>query len=131
MEVKFYLCLTCGNIVCQVVDSGVTPECCGSEMMLIEPKQVDSGMEKHVPVVSRLDCCTISVKIGELPHPMTRTHHIVMVVLKKLDGIEIKMLDENNEDNEPVAVFSCFEGEAVGVYAYCNLHGMWYTPVVF
>lgn len=128
MEAKFYLCLTCGNIICKVVDSGVTPVCCGSEMMLIEPKHVDSGMEKHLPVVERLDACTLQVTIGALPHPCTKEHHIVMIALKSSDGINIKVI-EDKCCTRPVVQFSCRVGDADGVYSYCNIHGMWYLPI--
>lgn len=128
MNVKFYLCLTCGNIVCKVVDSGVTPQCCGSDMVLLEPKSVDNSMEKHLPVVEQVDDCTVRVKVGAVPHPCTAEHRIEFIALESEDGINIKVLD-NEDCQAPVATFCSYDGEAIGVYSYCNLHGLWYQPL--
>lgn len=128
MEVKFYKCNICGNIICKVVDSGVIPVCCGSEMELLEPHTVDNGMEKHVPVPERLDPCTLHVKVGSVQHPCTPEHYIMMIALELEDGIDIRLLG-HEEGCVPETVFPCPKGKAVGVYAYCNIHGLWYAPV--
>lgn len=128
MKTKFYLCPTCGNIVCKVVDSGVTPVCCGSEMMLLLPKKVDNGREKHLPVVECIDADTIKVKVGEVPHPCTPEHHIVMIALQLKNGIVIKTLDPTC-CKAPEAVFKCCRSDVIGVYEYCNLHGLWYKEL--
>lgn len=122
MEAKFYLCRICGNIVCKVVDSGVTPVCCGSEMQLLEPKTVDLGQEKHLPVVEWLDDCTLRVKVGSVEHPSTAEHHIVMIALETTNGLNFKLLKVGEP---PVAEFKCKRSELKGVYEYCNLHGLW------
>jgi len=123
MEAKFYLCKTCGNIICKVVDSGVTPHCCNSPMTLLEPKTQDAGVEKHLPVITRLDPCTVSVKVGSVPHPSAPEHHIVFIALLTKDGIQIKPLPLDGK--EPEMKFHCAAGEAVAVYSYCNIHGLW------
>lgn len=128
MDVKFYLCTICGNVVCKVVDSGVTPWCCGKEMVLLEPKSKDSGLEKHLPVLEWLDDCTAKVKVGSVPHPSTDEHHIAMIALKTVDGVFIKPVD-HSEGKDPEAVFHCRKEEVEGVYSYCNLHGLWYLSL--
>ena len=128
MEVKFYLCLTCGNILCSVVDSGVTPKCCGSNMELLEVKTRDNGIEKHLPVAEWLDDHTLRVKVGSQPHPCSQEHHIVMIALEMKDGICIKKLDHSH-CTAPEAVFHCRKEEVRGVFAYCNLHGLWHQPL--
>lgn len=126
MEAKFYLCQTCGNIICKVVDSGVTPHCCNSPMTFLEPKTQDAGLEKHLPVVTRLDPCTIHVKVGSIPHPSMENHHIVFIALLTKNGIQIKHVDYS-DGNDPEMKFSCEIGEPVAVYSYCNIHGLWMT----
>ncbi len=128
MDVKFYLCRSCGNIICKVVDSGVTPVCCGSEMVLMDPKSVDNGVEKHLPAVEWSDDCTLNVKVGSIPHPTTEEHHIVMIALETVNVVDIRVLDYA-DGKAPQAVFHCSKDEVKGVYAYCNLHGLWYLPL--
>jgi len=124
MEAKFYMCQTCGNIICKIVDSGVTPVCCGKPMALLEVKTEEQFQEKHLPVVERLDACTVKVKVGSVPHPSTAEHHIVFIALLRKDGIDLKPVEADG--NSPEVTFCCPAGEAVGVYSYCNLHGLWY-----
>lgn len=123
---KFYQCLTCGNIIVKIIDSGVTPKCCESFMKPLEPKSKEMGLEKHLPVVTRLDACTIQVKVGSAPHPSTAEHHIVFIALHTKEGVEFKTINQDGKD--PEITFSCKQGEAIGVYSFCNLHGLWYQP---
>lgn len=125
MEAKFLQCMTCGNIICKVVDSGVTPKCCDSFMRLLEPKTNEMGNEKHLPVVERLDACTIQVKVGSVAHPSTPEHHIVFVALLTKDGIQIKPVPQDGKD--PMITFNCKHSEGIAVYEFCNLHGLWMT----
>ncbi len=128
MKTKFYICPTCGNIICKIVDSGVTPECCGSPMDELLPKTKDSGLEKHLPVFERLDACTVEVRVGSIPHPTTEEHHIVFVAIETTSGIQIRELDYKN-GLAPSAKFCCCTGHLKGIYSYCNLHGLWYKEV--
>jgi len=50
MELKFYRCNHCGNIIAKVKDSGVNVVCCGDEMERLWPGTSDGAAEKHVPV---------------------------------------------------------------------------------
>ena len=126
MEAKFYRCLTCGNIICKIVDSGVTPFCCGSEMVLLEAKSEDTGNEKHLPEIEWIDDCTLRVKVGAVEHPSTEEHHIVMIALEMEHGLSFKVLKPGKA---PEAKFKCKKGKVKGVYAYCNIHGLWYRPL--
>ena len=53
MEVKFYRCPHCGNIIVKVKDSGVPVVCCGAPMQELVPNTGDGAGEKHVPVYKR------------------------------------------------------------------------------
>ena len=50
MEMKFYRCAHCGQIVAIVKGTGVPVICCGEEMQEIIPGTTDASVEKHVPV---------------------------------------------------------------------------------
>ena len=58
MELKFYVCEHCGNMVEMVKSSGVPMMCCGQKMTEIIPGTVDAAREKHVPVyeVTAMPC---------------------------------------------------------------------------
>ena len=43
MELKFYICEHCGNIVAKVKDAGVPVVCCGQKMKEIVPGTTDSS----------------------------------------------------------------------------------------
>ena len=122
MATKFFLCTTCGNVVVKAVNSGVKVVCCGKEMMELIPGTSDGAMEKHVPVIERVDERNIKVKIGSQPHPMTEEHHIVFIYLETEHGGQIRYLDPNGPAE---ATFCICKDKPVAVYEYCNLHGLW------
>ncbi len=126
MATRFFLCTTCGNVVVKAIDSGVKVVCCGKEMQEITPKTSDTWMEKHLPVVEHIDDCTVKVKVGSIPHPMTKEHHIVFIYLETEHGGQIQYLDPEG----PAEAYFCgCKDKPVAVYEYCNLHGLWKTEV--
>ena len=107
MEMKFYKCRHCGNIVAVVKASGAPISCCGEQMTEIIPGTTDAAAEKHVPVFEVRDNIAV-ITVGEGAHPMAPEHYI----------------DEPGD--EPKVCFALCEGEKLeAVYAYCNLHGLW------
>ncbi|MBO4985967.1 MAG: desulfoferrodoxin [Bacteroides sp.] len=124
MATKFYKCEHCGNVVVKVVDSGVPVVCCGEKMKELVANTVDASLEKHVPVVTRLDDCTLKVEVGSVPHPMTLEHHIAFIYVETENGgIRVDLTDK------PEAVVCTCTGKPVAVYEYCNLHGLWKTEL--
>ena len=63
MATKFFKCRHCGNVVEKVVDSGVPVVCCGKNMEELIPNTVEASGEKHIPVVTRVDDCSIKVEV--------------------------------------------------------------------
>lgn len=121
-ELKFYKCNICGNIVCKIEDSGMPLNCCGKQMMELRPESTDGALEKHVPVYCKIGD-EICVKVGEVLHPMEDFHHIVFVALHTDKGFYVHSVAHNDE---PTTCFCIGEDEKVlGVYDYCNLHGMY------
>ncbi len=122
MEMKFYVCEHCGNIIAYIKNSGVPVMCCGQKMKEIVPGTTDAAVEKHVPVYSVEDGKVI-VSIGSVEHPMVDAHYIEWVALKTKFGNQRKALKPGSE---PKVCFAICEGDEVeAVYAYCNLHGLW------
>ena len=52
MEMKFYRCPHCGQIIAIVKATGVPIVCCGEPMAEVVPGTTDASLEKHVPVVN-------------------------------------------------------------------------------
>ena len=124
MATKFYKCRHCGNVIEKIVDSNVPVVCCGEPMEELIPNTVDASTEKHVPVVTQLDACTIKVNVGSTPHPMTEEHHIAFIYVETVRG-GIRM----NLKDSPEAVICTCSGKPIAVYEYCNLHGLWKTEL--
>ena len=119
---KFYVCKHCKILVTLLHESGVPMMCCGEKMTELVPGTSDGAFEKHVPAVS-VDGNTVTVKVGEVEHPMLENHYIQWVVLETKNGAQIHYLKPGEK---PEAVFALAEGdEAIAAYEYCNLHGLW------
>ena len=119
---KFYVCKHCGNIITYLNNAGVPVVCCGEKMSELIPGTTDAAVEKHVPAVS-VDGNVVTVKVGEVEHPMVDVHYIQWIVLQTNQGNLIKNLQPNQP---PVATFVLADGEqAIAAYEYCNLHGLW------
>ncbi len=122
MEMKFYRCAHCGQIVAIVKGTGVPIMCCGEKMQEIVPGTTDAALEKHVPVYEVKDG-VVTVTVGSVEHPMLNEHYIEWIALETKMGNQRKSLKPGDA---PKACFSICEGdEVVAVYEYCNLHGLW------
>ncbi len=118
---KFYVCNRCHKIIGIVQDSPVDTICCGEAMQALVPNTVDAANEKHVPVVS-VEGSIVKVKVGSTEHPMLPEHSIQWIYLETKQGGQRKNLKPGEK---PEAVFALQDDEAVAVYEYCNLHGLW------
>lgn len=122
MEVRFYECAHCGQIIAKVKDKGVPVVCCGEKMKEIIPGTTDAAAEKHIPVWEVKDGI-VNVVVGSVEHPMLEEHYIEWIVLQTKEGNQRKALSPGME---PKAVFALTEGDEVtAAYAYCNLHSLW------
>lgn len=122
MEMKFYRCEHCGNIIAMVKNKGVPVMCCGQKMTEIVPGTTDAAVEKHVPVCE-LDGNILTVTVGEVEHPMLEEHYIEWIAVQTSSGNQRKILKPGDA---PKATFALVDGdEVLAVYAYCNLHSLW------
>ena len=122
MEMKFYRCATCGQIIAIVKKTACPVMCCGKPMEEIIPGAVDAAVEKHVPVYE-VEGNKVVVTVGSVEHPMTEEHYIEWVSIQTKFGNQRKALSPGNE---PKVCFAVCDGDEVeAVYAFCNLHGLW------
>ena len=122
MDMVFYRCPVCGQIVAIVKKTGVPVVCCGKPMQEIVPGTTDASLEKHVPVYE-IQGNKVIVKIGSVAHPMAEDHYIERVSLKTEFGNQRKALKPG--DAPEVTFCMCDGDEVEAVYAYCNLHSLW------
>ena len=124
MATKFYKCRHCGNVIEKIVDSKVPVVCCGEKMEELVPNTVEASVEKHLPVVTRIDDCSIKVEVGSVAHPMLPEHHIAFIYVETENGgIRVNLSDK------PEAVICTCSSRLIAVYEYCNLHGLWKTTL--
>ena len=89
---KFLKCKVCGKIVALINDCSSCPtKCCGEPMEEIPVNTQDGAHEKHVPVYG---ICgnIVSVKVGEVEHPMIDAHYIEWIALETNKGNQRKVL---------------------------------------
>ena len=122
MEMKFFVCRHCGNIIAFVHDAGVPVMCCGQKMEELVPGTVEASAEKHIPVVT-VDGTHVTVSVGSVEHPMLEEHSIEWIAIHTKHGNQRVTLQPGQK---PVAEFALVPGdEVIAAYAYCNLHGLW------
>ena len=119
---KFYRCSHCGNLLTPILDSGLTPVCCGDQMTILEANTTDAAVEKHVPAVVR-DGRVVSVTVGSTEHPMTEEHYIQFIAVAQDDKVQFARLQSTDEPKAELVV--CDADAPITVYEYCNLHGLW------
>lgn len=121
-QMGIYKCEKCGNIV-QVLHGEKPPVmCCGQAMDRLVENTIDAALEKHVPVIEKLDGGYL-VKVGSVAHPMGNDHFIEWIELVSEDNmfVQRKMLTPSSA---PEAEFKT-DASKVMARAYCNLHGLW------
>lgn len=122
MELRFYRCKHCGNIMVKLHDSGVPVSCCGEAMEQLKPGTSDGAHEKHVPVFDRTGNL-LKVSVGAAEHPMLEAHYIQWIAVETEDGYQLKYLKPGAKPEAEFALPD--DGKVLAVYEYCNLHGLW------
>ncbi len=117
---EVYKCELCGNIVAVLHGGKGELVCCGQPMVLKGENTTDAAVEKHVPVMEKVDG-GVRVKVGAVAHPMTDEHHIEWIQVRS-DGEGCRHFLQPGD--EPEALFES-GGGATTARAYCNLHGLW------
>jgi len=123
MDLNFYKCVHCANLLVPAVASGVTPSCCGEAMELLVAGAVDAAVEKHVPVIEKdEDGNHLVFRVGEVAHPMADDHYIEVIVLRYEERTYMYKLEPGGEPSVKCAIRD--NSVPMTVYAYCNLHGL-------
>lgn len=125
-EQKFFICKHCGNLVGMIFASGAPMTCCGEKMTELVANTTDAATEKHVPVVT-VEGKVVTAVVGSVEHPMLPEHYIQWIYLQTTKGGYRRALEPGQK---PHATFTMQDDEeAVAVFEYCNLHGLWKTEL--
>lgn len=137
---NFYYCDVCGNLIEVVEASGVTPSCCGQDMIKLLPAKEDVGYEKHVPVIAYKQCitailpdgsckdvCLVRIRVGENEHPMMENHRIEWIFLETDRGVYRRCM--KGCENPKTSFFIDKKEQVRAIYSFCNLHGLWVNTV--
>ena len=116
---EFYQCGKCGNLFQMMENGGCVPT--GEMLRLVEPNTTDAAVEKHVPVIEKIDG-GYKVKVGSVPHPMEAEHFITFIILETDDG----MIYQKNLKPGDAAEMTVITGaNVVRAVEFCNKHGLW------
>ncbi|WP_321370521.1 desulfoferrodoxin [uncultured Desulfuromusa sp.] len=117
---EIYKCEICGNIV-EVTHSGAGALiCCGKNMVLMNENTTDAATEKHVPVIELTEN-SVTVKVGDVAHPMIAEHYIEWIEIL----VDDKVYRQYLQAGEPAEATFNISASSVTARAYCNLHGLW------
>ncbi len=119
-ENEVYKCSICGNVVEVLHPAMGELVCCAKPMMLLTENTEDAALEKHVPVFELSDG-KVSVKVGNVLHPMDDDHYIEWIEVIA-DG---KVYRQDLKPGDAPEAEFVVGSETVEVRAYCNLHGLW------
>lgn len=118
-NLEFYECGECGFLKVELEDNG--SDCC-MEMTMLVPNTTDAATEKHMPVAT-FEGEYLTVKVGEVAHPMTAEHWIQAIYIVTDNGILAKKELANTD--QPEYTFKIDGAKEADVYVHCNLHGVW------
>ena len=117
---QVYKCDICGNIIEVLTPGAGELVCCGEPMALLEEQTADAALEKHVPVVEKIDG-GFKVTVGSVPYPMADEHYIEWIELVA-DGKACRQF--LSPGDAPEAVF-CTDAAEATAREHCNVHGLW------
>ena len=86
MEVRYYICKHCGNIVEKVKDKGVPVICCGEPMQELKSRS-DRCCCREACTCIYDRSSHVHVVVGETKHPMLEEHFIEWITLNTNQGI--------------------------------------------
>ncbi len=116
---SIYYCADCG-ITLEALTDGKEAKCCGKEMEQLVENIKEASLEKHIPIIEKLDG-GYKVTVGSVLHPMEEAHYIQWIELNEGDKAQIKFMSPGQE---PIAEFKS-DADQVSAREHCNLHGLW------
>ena len=123
-KVEFYKCSGSSSVFMKMRDE-ISQQCGKGDLELLATNIVEASQEKHLPVITFSEDM-LTVKVGSTPNPMTQEHFIAWIFVETRTGGIYRNLTPGDE---ATAVFPVKEEDIIGVFAYCNLHGLLKTDI--
>lgn len=123
-KLDLYRCEICGNIVQVLFVGGGELVCCGEPMKKFEIKTRENAMlEKHVPIFMKDENGNDEIRVGEILHPMTQEHYIMLIeaISEDKNFVQIKFLSPEEEPKMSL----CSQTNKMIARELCNIHGLW------
>lgn len=123
-KLDLYRCEICGNIVQVLFVGGGELVCCGEPMKKIEIQTRENAMlEKHVPIFMKDENGNDEIRVGEILHPMTQEHYIMLIeaISEDKNFVQIKFLSPEEEPKMSL----CSQTNKMIARELCNIHGLW------
>lgn len=123
-RLDLYKCEVCGNIVQTLFVGGGELVCCGLPMKKLEIQTKENAMlEKHVPIFMKNENGEDEIRVGEILHPMTEEHHIMLIeaISEDKNCVQMKFLYPNEE---PKMILHEKTNKMIA-RELCNIHGLW------
>ena len=119
---KILKCNDCGSIIEVLVEGD--GNACDSHMLEIPVQTEGEKAPKHKPVVE-IDGDNVTVKVGEVTHPMDDDHYIQFLVVNV--GMEqyAKCFKPGDVPEATFTIGADKIAEGVVALEFCNQHGLW------
>ncbi|MCQ2971353.1 MAG: desulfoferrodoxin [archaeon] len=118
---NFVKCDKCGSILGMFVKG--EGEVCSPDLLEIPVQTEGDKAPKHKPVVE-VDGDKLTVKVGEVAHPMDDDHYIQFVAVEIGSELYAKCFKPGDVAEATFTIGADKSADAVA-YAFCNLHGLW------
>ena len=116
---KILKCDDCGSII-QVLAEG-DEKVCSDHMLEFPVQTAGEKAPKHKPVVE-IDGDKVTVKVGEVAHPMDDDHYIQFLIVEAGNAQYAKCFAPGDVAE---ATFIIPDAGDVVAYEFCNQHGLW------
>ncbi len=123
-KLDLYRCEICGNIVQVLFVGGGELVCCEEPMKKFEIQTRENAMlEKHVPIFMKDENGNDEIRVGEILHPMTQEHYIMLIeaISEDKNFVQIKFLSPEEEPKMSL----CSQTNKMIARELCNIHGLW------
>ena len=124
-KLELYKCNVCGSVV-EVIHFGVGQlVCCSVPMEQLQEKNNDNEyQEKHVPIVV-FEGENKTIRVGSIPHPMEKEHHIVFIEAISPDKKYLKRKYLTVGEEAKMELKCACHYDEFTARELCNIHGLW------
>ncbi|MDO5823433.1 desulfoferrodoxin family protein [Methanobrevibacter sp.] len=119
---NFIKCEVCGSILGMFVKG--EGEVCSPDLIKIPVQTEGDKAPKHKPVLET-DGDNVTVKVGEVAHPMDDDHFIQFLVVEAGSEQYAKSFKPGDVAEATFTIGADKIADGVVAYAFCNLHGLW------